>query len=116
MRAARDASTPTRGRTMAETPARILLCYDGSPEATHAIREAGRLISGGRATVLYAWQSATDALAHFGVAPTYVPPGEYERDREQARGVAKEGTRLARQVGFDADAQIVESAASTWGA
>jgi len=101
---------------MANNPPRILLCYDGSPAATHAIEQAGRLIGSGRATVLYAWQSAADALAHFGVAPTYVPPGEYERDREQAGKVAKEGTRLARQAGFDADARIVESAASTWGA
>jgi nucleotide-binding universal stress UspA family protein len=101
---------------MARTPPRILLCYDGSPEATHAIAEAGRMLRGGRATVLYAWQSAADTLAHFGVAPTYVPPGEYERDREHAREVAKEGTRLAADAGFDADARIVESAASTWAA
>jgi nucleotide-binding universal stress UspA family protein len=101
---------------MADTPPRILLCYDGSPEATHAIGEAGRILRGGRATVLYAWQSAAETLAHFGVAPTYVPPGGYEQDREHAREVAREGTRLALEAGFDADARIVESAAATWGA
>lgn len=95
---------------------RILLCYDGSPEAAHAIEEAGRLIGRGRATVLYAWQNATEAVARFGVTPAYLPADELEREREGAREVAREGARLAREAGFDADAQIVESVAASWAA
>ena len=95
---------------------RILLCYDGSPEAAHAIEEAGRLIGRGRATVLYAWQNATEAAARFGVTPAYLPADELEREREGAREVAREGARLAREAGFDADAQIVESVAASWAA
>ena len=101
---------------MSETPRRLLLCYDGSPEAAHAIAEAGRLFGGGRATVVYAWQTAAETAARVGVLPSYVPPDDYERDRESARQVAKDGAELARQAGFDADAQIVESVAASWAA
>lgn len=76
---------------MSAASPRILLCYDDSPEAAHAIQEAGRLLRGRRATVLYAWQSAPDAIARFGVAPTYLPPDELERDRRQAPELAQKG-------------------------
>jgi nucleotide-binding universal stress UspA family protein len=99
---------------MSSTPSRIMFCFDDSPEAAHAIDEAGRVLRGGRATVVYAWQSAPDALARFGVVPTYLAPGELERDRAYAREVANRGAALARRAGFDTDAKIVESAASSW--
>ena len=34
----------------------LLLCYDGSGEATHAIERAGALFAGRRALVVTVWQ------------------------------------------------------------
>jgi nucleotide-binding universal stress UspA family protein len=101
---------------MSDTPPRLLLCYDGSPEAAHAIEEAGRVVGRGRATVLYAWQNSTEAAARFGVPPASIAADELEREREGAREVAREGARLAREAGFDADARTIESVASSWAA
>ena len=33
----------------------VLLCYDGSPDAAEAIRQAAGLTGGGPAMVLYVW-------------------------------------------------------------
>jgi nucleotide-binding universal stress UspA family protein len=101
---------------MTDAPRHALLCYDGSPEAAHAIDVAGRLLGGGRVTVLYAWQSATEALARHGTPVAYVSGDDFERDLEHARGVARAGADLARAAGFDAEPKTAHSAAPAWAA
>jgi nucleotide-binding universal stress UspA family protein len=90
---------------MSESQPHVLLCYDGSPEAALAIEAAGRLLAGGRATVLYAWRSTSEALARFGTPAVHATPEDFERDQEHARGVAREGAELARKAGFEAEAR-----------
>jgi nucleotide-binding universal stress UspA family protein len=101
---------------MTDAAPHVLLCFDGSPEAAHAIEAAGRLLSGGRATVLYAWHSASEALARYGTPAVYESAGDFERDREHARGVAASGAELARAAGFEAEPRTAHSAAPTWAA
>jgi nucleotide-binding universal stress UspA family protein len=101
---------------MSESQPHVLLCYDGSPEAALAIEAAGRLLAGGRATVLYAWRSTSEALARFGTPAVHATPEDFERDQEHARGVAREGAELARNAGFEAEARTAHSAAPTWAA
>jgi len=101
---------------MTEDPPHVLLCYDGSPEAAHAIEVAGRALAGGRATVLYAWHSTSEELARFGTPAVYGSPEDFERDREHALGVARAGAELAHKAGFEAEARTAHSAAPTWAA
>jgi nucleotide-binding universal stress UspA family protein len=101
---------------MTDAPRHALLCYDGSPEAARAIEVAGRLLGGGRVTVLYAWQSAAEALARYGTPVTYVPDDDFDRDLEHARGVARQGADLAGAAGFEPEPRTAHSAAPPWAA
>jgi nucleotide-binding universal stress UspA family protein len=95
----------------------VLLCYDGSADARHAIQRAGALFRGKRALVVTVWQ------------PTAVPSGLgfggetaggvdfVERDRATADDggrVAEEGARIAQQAGLVAEPVAVETAGAVW--
>jgi nucleotide-binding universal stress UspA family protein len=91
---------------MPSTARPVVLAYDGSTDAKHAVATAGELL-GGPAVVVHVY--ATPALA----APAMPAPGiaialdptvtvEVEqRAREQARAVVNEGVEVARAAGFD---------------
>ena len=92
----------------------VLVCFDGTAHAAHAIREGGRLLRGRRATVLYAWSSGTEASARYGAAAAWESPDSFDRDREHAHGVAREGAELARRAGFDATPLSAHGALPAW--
>jgi nucleotide-binding universal stress UspA family protein len=85
----------------------ILIAYDGSPDATAAIRHAGKLMPGFEATVLTIWEPFTTMLAR---TPETLRPLARVReadeiDRQEADAAeesAKEGVQLARAAGLDA--------------
>jgi nucleotide-binding universal stress UspA family protein len=81
----------------------ILFAYDGSEQAQEAIREAGRqLRKGRRAIVLSVWE--TFGSLPFVGAPGIPPPGLDDSFEKEALKVAREGAKLAREAGFQADA------------
>lgn len=83
----------------------ILFAYDGSPEADHAIAEAGALLGGGQAAhIVYAWEPAAQLsmVALAGVIPEPEPD-----EQARANDIAEAGARRARSAGFDADAEAV---------
>jgi nucleotide-binding universal stress UspA family protein len=82
----------------------VLIAYDGSVQANHAITIAGSLLRGGRAHVLHVWEPLSDLS---GLALSGVVPDEDEESR--AREIAQAGAALARLEGFDADAEAVRS-------
>lgn len=94
--------------------AHVLICFDGSREAAHAIEEAARLLRGCRATVLYAWRSTPETTARFGAPAAWTAPEDIARDRAHARGVAEQGAELARTAGFDATATLAHGALPAW--
>ena len=84
---------------VAERP--ILICYDGSPGAKHAIAVAGALLTGRRAVVL-------DVGPLDLVAETYAAAGSGAASVGQAvyagaLAQAEAGATLAREAGFDAE-------------
>jgi len=81
----------------------ILFAYDGSGSAKVAISQAAEhLQSGRRALVLTVWEPLSAAFIGGGVAPNGL-----EKDVEiDARQVAEEGTRLAREAGFEAEPAV----------
>ena len=94
---------------MAAAP--ILICYDGSEGAKHAIEEAAGLLDGHPAVVLAVGPPLT-AEESYAALGTLVPSFQ-ELNEEQALERAKEGAELAASAGFAAEARA-EVAAPTW--
>lgn len=91
----------------------ILIAYDGSESARHAIDAAAALFGHRRAVVLDVGPAITpvESLATLGpVAPAYAFEEENADDALQRAGT---GARLARKVGFSAEARA-SVAAPTW--
>ena len=94
----------------------LLLCYDGSEDAKHAIEHAGRLLGGGDALVVTVWQP-TPALGTSLFAPTDGKFGFVEIDRaaaEVGERVARDGVRIAQQAGLHAKPVAVEATGPVW--
>jgi nucleotide-binding universal stress UspA family protein len=89
----------------------ILLCYDDSEGAKHAIEAAAILLTERRAVVLLVAPilSIGEALSGVGVVPA-----DYEtKARDAAHEVLNAGEKIAREAGFDAEARI-KRADTTW--
>ena len=93
----------------------LLLCYDGSENAKHAIREVARLLAPRRAVVLSVWQDAAaiPALAWAGSALPDLQ-GVLAAAREGAERMAEEGAGIARATGFDATTRVAEAKGPIW--
>jgi nucleotide-binding universal stress UspA family protein len=105
-----------RGRTSA-ADGPVLLCYDGSEEAMHAIRRAAELYAGRRALVVTVWQP-TEGLGSFawsGATASMVNFFELDRAAAEDGGrVAGEGGRIARDAGLEAEPVVIEAAGPVW--
>jgi nucleotide-binding universal stress UspA family protein len=91
----------------------VLLAYDGSSDAKHAIATAGKLL-GGRAVVVHVYatpQPGAPAIHGAGIAlPTLDPAVTAEaeqRAREQATAIVNEGVEVARAAGFGPQPELV---------
>jgi nucleotide-binding universal stress UspA family protein len=93
----------------------VLLCYDGSDDAAHAIAEAGRLLGARRAVVVTAWEPAATwelydpgALISAGVSVLGAKSlGLDEIAADMARTTAERGVALATEAGFRAQPKLV---------
>ena len=100
-------------------PRPILLCYDGSPSAKHALAEAGRLLAPARALLVHVWLPISRVLLW---SPAFGTPGRLtepvaELDdawRAGAQRLADEGVELAREAGFDPEPLLAESRHGAW--
>jgi EmrB/QacA subfamily drug resistance transporter len=99
-------------RPSANGQSKILIAFDGSENARHAIQVAARELGGGRAAVLHVWEpfvgdsstlciSCPPAVA---IQPPTAATGEaVELEAERALATAEEGAAFAREAGFDAE-------------
>jgi nucleotide-binding universal stress UspA family protein len=98
----------------------VLIAYDGSPAADHAVRESGALLGRRRALVLVVWKEGLGfelvetPTASLGMpAATLDISTALEIDRalaEHAQRIARHGAELAREAGFDAEGMAVADA------
>jgi nucleotide-binding universal stress UspA family protein len=107
---ARDSST--RKRSLHDGP--LVLCYDGSDAARHAVQVAGRVLPPAGTIVVHCWQPTGEGrLVRSVVQPMLVPRlrdlvSELNKaDEERAEAVAAEEMRVARAAGIDAVARVV---------
>jgi nucleotide-binding universal stress UspA family protein len=96
----------------------VLLCYDGSEEAAHAIHEAARLLGPGSAIVAHVWNPPSAMLFTKVVEhPDPLADAAEEFDAtaaEQAGEVVEEGARLAREAGFSPETTMLKRVRSAW--
>jgi nucleotide-binding universal stress UspA family protein len=100
-----------------EGGAPILIAYDGSASADHAVREAGRLLPGRPALVVVVYKQGIGfELVELPTASIGLPPAPIdvrtalELDEELAarsQKLAQQGAEVARSAGFEAEALAV---------
>src|SRR5262249_20225774 len=91
----------------------ILICYDGSSGAAHAIEVAAALLGPRRSVVVDVAPPITSAES-LATVSSVVPGDAFEElNRADASRVAAQGAQLARASGFDAEARAT-LAAPTW--
>jgi len=84
----------------------IVIAYDGSDNARHAITVATQELGQRRADVLHVWEplaSATNRLAIYATLAGAAAE-EIELEGKRAQTIADEGAKLARDAGFEATA------------
>lgn len=92
----------------------ILLCYDRSDGARHAIATTGALFPGRKAIVLHVWSPIAVTVAAYG-GLTPLPDFDDGELEKVAHEVAEEGAGLAKAAGLDATAEISEGTyEGTW--
>ena len=90
----------------------VLICYDSSDHAAHAIARAAELVTPGPAIVLYAWQPIAVVIARSGfgaLASRTIPPDDEPAEEDEAKAVADAGAELARAAGFAAEPRQVST-------
>jgi nucleotide-binding universal stress UspA family protein len=95
----------------------VVIGYDGSEAAEHAVREAGKLLSGRPALVVVVWKAGLGwELVELPVSSIGLPPAPIdvrtavevdEAMAERAQRLAEQGAQLAREAGFEADGLAV---------
>jgi nucleotide-binding universal stress UspA family protein len=99
--------------TMPDAP--LLLCYDGSDDAKHAIEEAASLFGSRRALVLSVWQDASAVPAFMWASGSVGGFDElFAAARDGAVRVADEGAALAVAAGLTAEPLVGEAKGPTW--
>jgi nucleotide-binding universal stress UspA family protein len=95
----------------------VLIGFDGTPAAEHAIREGGPLLSGRTAVVMVVWKQGLGLeLGALPASDVGLPPGTVdvqtalEIDRELLRAAesqSQRGVAIAREAGLDAEPLVV---------
>jgi nucleotide-binding universal stress UspA family protein len=99
---------------MSEGP--VILSYDGSENAKHAIAEAAYLLAPASALVVSVWQdsAAVPTVAWAGGVAVPMMGELLEALRDSTEKVAAEGAELARAAGFEVSAISVEATGPIW--
>jgi nucleotide-binding universal stress UspA family protein len=96
---------------------KLLICYDGSPDAKCAIERAGALFPGAEAVVLVVWEGFSEVLVRSGAGIAAAPldfDGIDDASRASAAGYADEGVALAGSAGLNARPTVLERSSTVW--
>lgn len=94
----------------------VLIAYDGSANADHAIDVAAALLGGGTAEIVHAWEPVSSAAARSAIyAIAYDDTGVMlEREREAAGATARAGVDRANAAGFEATGSALSGSGPLW--
>jgi nucleotide-binding universal stress UspA family protein len=100
---------------MPDSAPHLLIAYDGSDQAAHAIAVAARLFGhDSHATILHAWGPTAVYVSTLGMAATPIPEGDEARDEARAVWLAEDGAQQARALGLAAEARAERYTSSAW--
>jgi len=97
----------------------VLLCFDGSGPARHAIEHSAHLVAPGPALVVHVWLPLSRVVLWSPVFPTPGPLKEPAAElddacRDAARHVVDDGVAVARRAGHAARPLLAESRHGAW--
>jgi nucleotide-binding universal stress UspA family protein len=95
----------------------ILVCYDGSPSAKHALTVAHAAFAPGPTTLLHVWNPPFPAADSFGLADAPSGPSLDELEQfalERAEAIVQQGQELARELDFVVEPRLARSGPSLW--
>jgi nucleotide-binding universal stress UspA family protein len=95
----------------------LLICYDGSEDAKHAIESAGALLAARPALVVTVWQptASLDSVVWSGMMVGADHFVELDRAAAEAGGrVADEGVRIAQRAGLEAEPLAIKASGPVW--
>jgi nucleotide-binding universal stress UspA family protein len=94
---------------------KILIAYDGSPDAKAAVSLAGHLFDGSTAVILTVWEGFSEVVsrAGSGLSSAFDFEGIDAECEQWARDRAADGVGHARASGLQAEAHVVKRCAST---
>jgi len=105
------------GDTLPESSPTLLLCYDGSDRAAHAIAVAAQLFPGASASVVHVWEPLEHVVARYAVLAPYLGENIAEADasvEQQSSTIAAEGVKLAAEAGLVASAHSATLKETVW--
>lgn len=95
----------------------LLLCYDGSDRAVHAIAVAGRLFPGATAKVVHVWEPIERIIARYAALAPYlgeqIPEADAGAERDSS-AIAEEGVAHAEKAGLHASAHNAALESTVW--
>jgi nucleotide-binding universal stress UspA family protein len=95
----------------------ILLCYDGSPSAEHAISVAQSACGSKPTMLLSVWSPPLPAADSFGIPAMSTGLSRDELEQfasERAEAIARQGCEHARGLGIPVEARVERSDSSVW--
>jgi nucleotide-binding universal stress UspA family protein len=95
----------------------LVIGYDGSEDAKHAIKGAAGLLAGKHALVVTVWQPTAPlgSLGWSGATTRMVNFVELDRAAaEESCRVAGEGVRIAQEAGLEAEPVAIKAAGPVW--
>ena len=97
--------------------ASVLICYDGSDRAKHAIAVTASLFPGARAHVLNVWEPMERIVARYSALGPYLGEGIGDADtgiEREANELAAAGAKLASDAGLVATPHSAQLRTSVW--
>ena len=97
--------------------ASVLICYDGSDRAAHAIAVTASLFPGAHAHVLNVWEPMERIVARYSALGPYLGEGIGEADagiQREATELAAAGAKLAGDAGLEATPYSVALRTTVW--
>jgi nucleotide-binding universal stress UspA family protein len=96
----------------------VLICYDGSPSAKHALSVVHATLGGEPAILLHIWNPPAEYLADaFSTSDAPAGPslGRLEQlALERAQAIAQQGHDLAGELGISAQVRVERNESSIW--
>jgi nucleotide-binding universal stress UspA family protein len=102
--------------TVSDSPT-LLLCYDGSDHAKHAVDVAAKLFPGATATVVHVWEPLEHIIARYAALSPYLGDNIEDADtnvEQQSSALADEGAKLATDAGLVATPHAVTLETTVW--